>query len=156
MAELPAQVEGLRGRLRDLERELDRTRAQLAGGQVEALLGRTREVAGAPVLAARVEAPNQDTLARLGDSLRDRLRSGVILLGAVVNERPALLAIVTPDLVARGLKAGALLGATAGILGGRGGGRPDRAQGGGGDPARLDAALAAAADFVRQGLRTED
>ena len=91
-------------------------------------------------------------LAQLGDRLRDKLGSGVIVIGAVSDERPAILALVTPDLVARGLKAGAILGATAQALGGRGGGRPERAQGGGGDPAQLDAALAGVPATVAQQL----
>ena len=81
-----------------------------------------------------------------------RLGAGVIVLGAVVNERPALLTIVTPELVARGLKAGDILGETARALGGRGGGRPDRAQGGGGDPTKLDGALAAIPGIVERVL----
>ncbi|HEX5504577.1 MAG TPA: DHHA1 domain-containing protein, partial [Thermomicrobiales bacterium] len=152
VAELPAQVDGLRGRVRDLEREVERLQARLAGGQVETLLRQARQVDGVAVLAARVDAPNQDTLRRLGDGLRDRLGSGVLMLGTVLGERPALLAVVTPDLVARGLQAGALLNATAGVMGGRGGGRPDLAQGGGGDPARLDAALAAVPGLVQRAL----
>ncbi|CAA9577176.1 MAG: Alanyl-tRNA synthetase [uncultured Thermomicrobiales bacterium] len=156
VAELPAQVEGLRGRIRELEREIERLRGDLAGGQAGALLERAQPVDGVPVLAARVEAADGGALGQLGDRLRDRLGAGVIFLGAVVGGRPALLAIVTPDLVTRGLSAGALLKATAERLGGRGGGRPDRAQGGGGDPARLDEALAAVPALVQRGLRAED
>jgi alanyl-tRNA synthetase len=155
LAELPVQVEALRGRIRALEREVERLQGQLAGGQVGALLERVQRVDGVPVLATRAEVPSQDALSQLGDRLRDRLGSGVLLLGAALDGRPALLALVTPDLVARGLKAGALLGATAQALGGRGGGRPDRAQGGGGDPARLDEALAAVPALVERGLSAE-
>ena len=154
--QLPVQVEGLRGRIRDLEREVDRLNGQLAGGQAESLLNAVVEVGGAKVLAARVEAADASALAQLGDRLRDQLGSGVIVLGAVSGDRPALLTLVTPDLVARGLKAGAILGELAGQLGGRGGGRPDRAQGGGGDAAKLGAALASVPGIVEEGLRTED
>jgi alanyl-tRNA synthetase len=150
--QLPAQVNGLRERVRDLERELERMKGELAGGQVGALLGQVQDVSGVKVLAARVAVPDQSALAQLGDRLRDKLGSGVIVIGAVSDERPAILALVTPDLVARGLKAGAILGATAQALGGRGGGRPERAQGGGGDPAQLDAALAGVPATVAQQL----
>ncbi len=153
--QLPVQVEGLRGRIRDLEREVDRLNGQLAGGQAESLLSKVVEVAGAKILAAQVEAADASALAQLGDRLRDQLGSGVIVLGAVIGDRPTLLTLVTPDLVGRGLKAGAILGELAGQLGGRGGGRPDRAQGGGGDAAKLGAALAAVPGIVEKGLRTE-
>jgi alanyl-tRNA synthetase len=153
--QLPAQVEGLRGRIRDLEREIEKLKGQLAGGQAGSLLDKAVEVAGAKVLAARVEAADQNALAQLGDRLRDQLGQGVIALGAVVGDRPALLVQVTPDLVGRGVKAGAILGDLAGRLGGRGGGRPDRAQGGGGDPTKLADALAAVPSIVEKVLSAE-
>ncbi len=153
--QLPVQVDGLRVRVRDLEREVERLQGQLVGGQAAGLLAQAVEVAGVKVLAARVEVPDVGALGQLGDRLRDLLGAGVIVLGAVVDERPALLTIVTPDLVARGLKAGTILGETAQALGGRGGGRPERAQGGGGDPTRLDAALAAVAGIVARDVRRE-
>ncbi len=154
--QLPVQVEGLRGRIRDLEREIEKLKGQLAGGQAGSLLEQVTEVGGAKILAARVEAADPNALAQLGDRLRDQLGSGVIALGAVTGDRPALLVLVTPDLVARGLKAGALLSDLAGRLGGRGGGRPDRAQGGGGDPTKLTDALAAVPSIVEKVLRIED
>lgn len=152
--QLPVQVDGLRGRIRDLEREIDRLKGQLAGGQAGSLLDRATEVAGVLVLATRVDAPDAGALTQLGDRLRDQVRSGVIVLGTVASDRPALLVLVTPDLVARGLKAGAILGEVAQVLGARGGGRPDRAQGGGGDPAKLDAALGAVPGLITRGLGT--
>jgi alanyl-tRNA synthetase len=150
--QLPPHVEGLRGRIRELEREVERLKGELAGGQAGNLLANVREIAGVKVLATRVDVPDAGALSQLGDRLRDSLGAGVIVLGAVTNERPALLTIVTPDLVARGLKAGDILGETARALGGRGGGRPDRAQGGGGDPTKLDSALDAVPTIVERVL----
>ena len=152
--QIPAQVEGLRGRIRELEREIEQLKGQLAGGQASVLLDQVREVAGVKVLATRVEVPDAGALSQLGDRLRDSIGAGVIVLGTVASDRPALLTIVTPELVARGLKAGDILGETARALGGRGGGRPDRAQGGGGDPTRLDGALAAVPAIVERVLGT--
>ncbi len=150
--QLPFQVDGLRGRIRDLEREIEQLKGQVAGGQASGLLAQVREVAGVKVLAARAEVPDAGALAQLGDRLRDSLGAGVLVLGAVVSDRPALLTLVTPELVARGLKAGDILGETARALGGRGGGRPERAQGGGGDPTHLDSALAAVPSIVERVL----
>ncbi len=150
--QLPVQVDALRGRIREMEREIEQLKGQLAGGQAGGLLDKVQEVAGVKVLAVRAEVPDAGALSQLGDRLRDAVGAGVIVLGAVVNERPALLTIVTPELISRGLKAGDILGETARALGGRGGGRPDRAQGGGGDSTKLDGALAAIPGIVERVL----
>lgn len=155
LRELPHQVDGLRARARELEREVAMLQDRLASGQVGAMLDRATDVAGVRLLATRVEATNPEQLRRIADTLRDRLNSGVLLLGAVFGERPALLSAVSPDLVARGIQAGALLAVAAKVLGGRGGGRPDLAQGGGGDPSRLDQALASAHAWLRDQLQAD-
>ena len=85
----------------------------------------------------------------LGDWLRDKLGNGVVVLGALVNDRPTLVAMVPPDLVGRGLHAGNIVKAAAREVGGGGGGRPEMAQAGGRDPERLDDALRAAVEAVR-------
>ncbi len=139
--QLPTHVEGLRSRIRDLEREVEQLKGQVAGGQAGNLLNAVQEVAGVKVLATRVSVPDAGALSQLGDRLRDTIGTGIIVLGTVVNDRPALLTIVTPEIVERGVKAGAILSETIQGMGGRGGGRPDRAQGGGGDATKLDQAL---------------
>jgi alanyl-tRNA synthetase len=104
------------------------------------------------VLAARVEVESKDGLRQMGDRLRDRLESGVIVLGTVIDGRPSLLSMVTPDLVARGVRAGDVVKEAASLIDGRGGGRPDLAEAGGKDASKLDAALASVTDIVRRGL----
>ena len=84
----------------------------------------------------------------MGDRLRDKLGSGVVVLGSTFNGRPGLLAMVTPDLVERGLDAGAIVNEAARVMGGGGGGQPRLAQAGGKDASKLDDALAAVADIV--------
>ncbi len=150
--EVPAGVRAIQERARSLERELERLRGQLAGARVGDLLERAVAVDGTHVLAARVETDTKDALRQLGDRLRDRLHSGVIVLGAVVDGRPSLLSMVTPDLVQRGVRAGDLVREAAAIIDGRGGGRPELAEAGGKDPAKLDDALAAVAGIVKRGL----
>ncbi len=87
---------------------------------------------------------------QIGDRLRDKLGSGIVVLGAVLDGQPALVAMVTKDLVGKGYDAGKLIRAIAPIVGGRGGGRPELAQGGGTDASKLDAALAAVATEVQE------
>jgi alanyl-tRNA synthetase len=88
----------------------------------------------------------------MGDRLRDQIGSGVIVLGTVVDGQPSLLSMVTPDIVARGVKAGDLVRQAATIIDGRGGGRPELAEAGGKDASKLDDAIAAIPGIVKSGL----
>jgi alanyl-tRNA synthetase len=151
-SEIPSTVEALQERLHAAEREISRLRSQIAGARALDLLERAVAVDGTKVLAARVEVDDKEGLRQLGDRLRDRLGSGVIVLGTVIDGRPSLLTMVTPDLVARGVRAGDVVRQAAIIIDGRGGGRPELAEGGGKDASKLDAALAAVTDIVRREL----
>jgi alanyl-tRNA synthetase len=86
------------------------------------------------------------------DWFREQIGSGVIVLGAVIGDRPSIVSAVTPDLVARGLHAGNLIKAVAQAVGGGGGGKPTMAQAGGHDANRLPAALAMVPALVRESL----
>jgi alanyl-tRNA synthetase len=145
---ISAQVAELSAAAREREREIERLRVELASVQVNELIGQVSTVDGIRLVASQVEAPDRDTLLQLADRLRDRLVSGVVVLGTAIDGRAALLAAVTKDMVPRGLNAGRLIQSIAPIVGGRGGGRPELAQGGGTDVNRLDAALAAAREIV--------
>jgi alanyl-tRNA synthetase len=141
--EVPAQVRALQERARAQEREIERLRGQLAGSQSRDLLSQAVEVGGVQVLAARVTVEDKGGLRQLGDRSRDALRSGAIVLGTVVDGKPSLLAMVTPDVTGRGVRAGDIIRAVAPHIDGRGGGRPELAEAGGRNAAGLDAALAA-------------
>ncbi|CAA9561107.1 MAG: Alanyl-tRNA synthetase [uncultured Thermomicrobiales bacterium] len=150
--EVGSQLSAIQDRARGLEREIERLRGQLAGARASDLLDRAEAVDGTRVLAARVDADSKDGLRQLGDRLKDRLDSGVIVLGSVIEGRPSLLSMVTPDLIARGVRAGDVVREAAIVIEGRGGGRPDLAEAGGKNPNRLDEALAAVPAIVRRGL----
>nr|NIO70999.1 alanine--tRNA ligase [Anaerolineae bacterium] len=96
---------------------------------------------GVKVLAAQVDADTMETLREMSDWFRDRLGSGVIVLGAAMDGRPGFVAAVTPDLVERGLHAGQLVKAVAQVVGGGGGGKPTLAQAGGKDVSKVGDAL---------------
>jgi alanyl-tRNA synthetase len=115
----------------------------VASAQTGDLVANVREIAGIKVLSARVDVAEKGGLRQLGDRLRDKLQSGVIVIGTVVDDKPSLLAIVTPDLTAQGLKAGDIIRTLAAHIDGRGGGRPELAEAGGKNPDGLPAALAA-------------
>jgi alanyl-tRNA synthetase len=150
--ELPEAIGQLQERTRSAERETATMRGKLAGSLVDDLLQSAEEVSGVPVIAERVAIQERGDLRQLADRLRDRQQSGVVVLGAVVDEKPALLAMVSADLVGRGLKAGDVIREIAQHVDGRGGGRPDLAEAGGKNPAGLDKALAAVRGTVESAL----
>ena len=144
------KLAGLLERNRQLEKELEQLKAKAASAAGDDLAGSAVDVAGVKVLAARLDGLDGKALLALVDQLKNKLGSGVILLGGVFEEKVVLVAGVTQDLTAK-LKAGDLMKQAAAAVGGKGGGRPDMAQGGGTDAGRLDEALALAKAFVEQG-----
>ena len=149
--ELPAKIQALRDQVRAREREAEALRAQVARATVGDLVARAERVNGATVLVARASS---DDLDMLGDQLRDRLGQSVIVLGAVSDGKPRLLALVAPEVVQSGVRAGDIIREAAPVIGGRGGGRPERAQGGGTNADALDAALATARRHIHEALKT--
>ncbi len=139
--------------LRAAHKEAEQLHRKLARTDFEALLNRVAEVAGVPVLAARVTAPDVDTLREMADWFRDKINGGVIVLGTVIEDKPLFIAATTKEMNARGIHAGNLVKRVAQIVGGSGGGRPDIAQAGGRDASKLDAALAAVAGLVEESLK---
>ena len=148
--DIQAGVDHLMQQTRDLERAVEQLQLELATGDIDGLLSKAVDVEGLPVIATRVDVADRDTLLQVGDRLRDRIGSGVIVLGSSIQDQPALLAMVTKDQTDNGLHAGKLIQEIAPIVGGRGGGRPEVAQGGGTDSTRLDEALAAVESAVRR------
>ena len=149
-AELPQRVDALLAQVEEAKRSSQGGRREASQQEAEDLLTRTEDVAGVKVLAARSGAPNADVLRETGDWLRDKLGSAVVVLGAVFNGRPALIAMVTQDLVDRGLDASDIVRASAKLMGGGGGGQARLAQAGGRDASKLDEALAGAVDAVKR------
>jgi alanyl-tRNA synthetase len=146
--DLRGQVQSLQERIRQQERDIAKLRGQLAGNRAGDLLENAVTVAGMRVLAERVDVASRDELRQMGDRLRDSMQSGVIVLGTVLEGKPALLAMVTPDLAGQGVRAGDIIREVAPHIDGRGGGRPELAEAGGKDPSGLDRALAAVLDVV--------
>src|SRR5262245_3238821 len=139
-AELSARVAKLLERERELERELEKTRAQMRRGGSADPMQRVREVGGVKLLASEVEDASPKELRGLVDELKQRLGSGIVLLGVRHEGKAALALGVTKDLVGR-FSAGDLIRELARDVGGTGGGRPDFAQAGGPDPDKLPQAL---------------
>ncbi|HEY0988920.1 MAG TPA: alanine--tRNA ligase [Kofleriaceae bacterium] len=146
--EVALRVDKLLADQKALDREIDKLKQRLAsGGGARDLMSDVVTVKGIKVLAASVEVDDAKVLRDTGDQLRDKLGSGVIVLAGTGGPEVKLVAMVTKDLVGK-VQAGKLLGEIAAVLGGRAGGRPDMAQGGGKDASQVPAALSAARKWV--------
>jgi alanyl-tRNA synthetase len=149
VTEVSAKLKQVLDNVRSLEREVARLKSKLASSQGEDLASQAIEVKGSKVLAATLEGADAKTLRETMDKLKDRLKSAAIVLGAVHDGKVSLIAGVTSDLVAK-VKAGELVNYVAQQVGGKGGGRPDMAQAGGTEPAKLSHALQSVKNWVEE------
>jgi alanyl-tRNA synthetase len=154
VAEVTAKIAQVLDHVKLLERELAKVKSKLASSQGEDLAGQAVELKGKGgigmrVLAALLEGADAKTLRETVDKLKEELRSAAIVLGTVADGKVSLIAGVTADLTAK-VKAGELVNFVAQQVGGKGGGRPDMAQAGGTEPARLPAALQSVKAWVEQ------
>jgi alanyl-tRNA synthetase len=138
--DIVAALERLAQGQKQIEKQLEAARRAAVVGKLDALLERVRMVKDVRVLAAEIEGTDREGLRQLVDPLRQRMGSGVVVLGTVENGKVALLSSVTKDLTKR-LHAGKIVQAVAEQLGGQGGGRPDLAEAGGQDTSNLKTAL---------------
>ena len=137
---LKAELEKKDAEIKRLTRELDQVRMKSASSSTANIGDRVKEVKGVKVLTHRVDNLERSQLRTLVDQLRDKIGSGVVVLGSASNGNVSLIVGVTKDLTSR-VQAGKVIGAVAQKVGGKGGGRPDLAEAGGKDPGALDAAL---------------
>ncbi len=147
--QLQHRLEQLLEQNRELQRQLERARTQGSADVVGELLESAAQVDGARLVAREVEVASPDELRLIGDRLRERLGSGAAVLAARGEEKASLIAVVTDDLISRGVRADRLVREVAARTGGSGGGRPHMAQAGVGDPDRIPDALSAAGEIVR-------
>jgi alanyl-tRNA synthetase len=138
--EVATKVQKLLDQQKKLERELESLRKKLASGKSIDLMDEVRVIKGVKVLAAQVEADDPKSLRSIGDTLRDRIGSGIVLLGSSRGGKVSLLIMVTDDLLSR-FNADTIIKRVAEKVGGSGGGQPNMAQAGGTDVSKLDHAL---------------
>jgi alanyl-tRNA synthetase len=149
--EVAQKVAQILDSVKTLEKELARLKSKLASSQGDELADQVVEVKGVKLLAATLDGADARALREAMDKLKDKLKSAVIVLAAADQGKVSLIAGVTPDLTSK-LKAGDLVNFVAQQVGGKGGGRPDMAQAGGTDPAKLPAALASVRGWVEERL----
>ncbi|CAN5446448.1 alanine--tRNA ligase [soil metagenome] len=144
---LRAKIAAQEEEMKTLRRELAAVRMKAAASSVGDAVGSAVTVKDVKVLVQRVDGVEKGQMRELVDQLRGKLGSGIVVLGAAVDGKVALIVGVTKDLTGR-VQAGKIVGALAGLVGGKGGGRPDLAEAGGSDIAALDGARANAANVV--------
>lgn len=147
-----AKVSALRAQARELEKQIDALQGKLASSAGTDLAAQATEVDGIQVLAAQLETADTKSLRNTMDQLKNKLGSAAIVLAGVSGDQVALVAGVTKEQSSQ-VKAGDMLRMVAEQIGGKGGGRPDMAQGGGGDPAQLPGALASVVPWVENQLK---
>jgi alanyl-tRNA synthetase len=138
--EVPGRVSSLLAQVRDLEKELTAAKGKLASAQGDELVNKAVDINGVKVLVARLQGADTKTLRDTMDKLKDKLKTAVIVLGAVEGDKVQIAAGVTHDTTAK-VKAGELANFVAAQVGGKGGGKPDMAMAGGTEPAKLGTAL---------------
>ena len=150
--EIPQRIRGLMEELKQKEKALEQLEHKFAQLQVKETLEQVKKVQDISLLVSRVEARDMETLRNMADMFRDKLGSGVIVLGAVMGEKVNFVVTATKDITAKGVHAGKLIKEIAALTGGGGGGRPEMAQAGGKDVTKLDEALSAVAKLVENQL----
>ncbi|HBQ76425.1 MAG TPA: alanine--tRNA ligase, partial [Exiguobacterium sp.] len=147
--EVPGRIEALQVQLRETERAHESLQAKLANIEAASLKEDVEQINGVQVLAKQVDVSDMDALRGMMDELKSSLGSAIIVLGSAQGDKVNLVASVSKDLIDQGYHAGKLIKEVATRCGGGGGGRPDMAQAGGKDPAKLNEALAFTSHYVQ-------
>ena len=150
MDEVVTKVQSLSTELKNERKQSQALEGKLAKRDAESLKNRAEDAHGIKVLAERVEPTGIDNLREMSDLLKDKLGSGIVVLGTVWEDKPAFVANVSSDLVAQGYKAGEIVKRVAEVAGGSGGGKATIAQGGGKNKNKLDEALKQVAKYVKE------
>ena len=146
--QLYSRVERLVAENKEQAREINLLKQQMAGSQVEEILEQVQEVGGVKVLVAKLKGVDGNSLRKIGDQLKQKLGSGVIVLASQLSDKVLFVTMVTDDLLKQ-FHAGKIVGQVAKVAGGGGGGRADMAQAGGKDVSKIDAALKKGLEMVR-------
>lgn len=148
-----SRIEQLQNQLKETEKELSQLKSQSSKGQVDELLKGTKKINGVNVLACEVVASDMNNLRDMADLFREKLQSGVVVLGTKSEDGVNLVAAITKDLAKSGLHAGNIIKEVAKITGGGGGGRPDMAQAGGKNYDKLSDALALVEHLIANAVK---
>ncbi len=152
VAGLIKKITSLNDEIKSLHSENEKLKDKLVNNSLGDVMNQVKEIKGFKVLATKVEGVDMNGLRTLGDSLKDKLGSGVVVLASAADDKVTLLAMATDDAVKAGAHSGNLIKAISPLVGGGGGGRPNMAQAGGKNPAGIEAALAKAEEEISNQL----
>ncbi|MGB2783645.1 MAG: alanine--tRNA ligase [Atribacterota bacterium] len=148
-SDIPIKINQITDDVNNMKREIKILRHKLAHYEVDLLISKKREIKGENVISVKVEAADNNDLRNWGDLIKDRIKSGIVILGTEVDDnKVALLVMVTDDLVEKGYNAGNIIKAIAPIVGGKGGGKKTIAQAGGSKADKLNQALEKAYEII--------
>lgn len=150
---LVARMEQILAEQKELAKELEKLKAKMAGGAADEMLSKKVDINGVAVLAAEVKDMDGNAMRTLGDQLKNKLGSGVIVLAGEAGGKVSLVVMATDDVVKKGAHAGNIIKAAAGVCGGGGGGRPNMAQAGGKDASKIGEALEKAKEVIAEQIK---
>ncbi len=144
------RVEQIVSEQKESAKEIEKLKSKLAGDAVEEILSQKQQIKGISVICANVKDADVNTLKTMGDQLKIKLGSGVVVLASGKGDKVNLIAMVTDDVVKKGIHAGNIVKVAAACCGGGGGGRPNMAQAGGKDASKIEQALQKAKEVIQQ------
>lgn len=139
--------------IKEKEKEIESLKSKMASSIADEILSTKVDIEGITLVASKVDNLDMNGLRNLGDEIRNRLGSGVVVLGSIQNNKLSFVTMATKDLTDKGIHAGNIIKEVAGRTGGGGGGRPDMAQAGGKDITKIDEALSIAPDLIRSQIK---
>ena len=146
--ELPARIISLNNQLREAEKKIKSMQSQLATSNIDSYIDKLIEISGVPFLSLHIGELPMDNLRQVLDQLRQKISSGVILVASESSGKACFAASISDDFVNKGIHAGQLIGKVAAVADGGGGGKPEKAQAGGKDPAKIEDALKEAKKYL--------
>lgn len=147
------KVRSITDELKEKDKEIESLKSKLALSIAEEILNTKENIEGIDLIVYKVDKMDMNSLRNLGDEIRNALGSGVIVLASVANDKISFVSMVTKDIVKKGIHAGNIVKKVAKITGGGGGGRPDIAQAGGRDIAKVEEALNLVPSIIKEGLK---
>nr|WP_302596344.1 alanine--tRNA ligase [uncultured Cellulosilyticum sp.] len=148
-ADVVKRVEAMALEVKSLEKENEKLKSEIAASKAGSLLDQAETIGAFKVLATQVDGLDMNALKNMGDSLKDQLVSGIVVLMSALDDKVNLVVMATPDAVSAGVHCGKIVSETAVVVDGKGGGRPNMAQAGGKNTAKISEALETAKSVIK-------
>lgn len=151
--DIEGKIEAINDEIKKLQKENEMLKSKLASGSMDDMVKASKEINGVNVIAYKLQNLDMDSLRNLGDKLKEKLESYFVVLASAKEDKVNLIAIASEDVVKKGIHAGKIIKEIAKITGGGGGGRPNMAQAGGKDPSKIDKAISASYEIVKEYIK---